>query len=109
MRSKVVFDHRIANDLSTGPQRRRHQLRYIHTSGENIVDNGDLGLDRLGMIRGQEGSLCSPSQDPPRVILCSAQRYAHRQIVSDGAKDTFVHNIHTSYDYDHEIHKVKRV
>ena len=61
---------------------------HIHTSGENIVDNGDLGLDSLGMIRGRAGSSGSPSQDPPRVIFGSAQRYAHRQIVSDGAKDT---------------------
>ena len=82
---------------------------YIHTSGENTVDNGDLGLDRLGMIRGQQGSTCSPSQDPPRVIFCSAQRYAHRQIVSDGGERHAVHSVHTSYDYDYEIHKVKRV
>ena len=82
---------------------------HIHTSGENIVDNGDLGLDRLGVIRGQEGSTCSPSQDPPRVIFGSAQPHAHLQIVSDGGERHVLHSIHSSYDYDDEIHKVKRV
>jgi hypothetical protein len=60
----------------------------VHTSGENIVDNGDLGPDGLGMIRGQAGSSGNPSQDPPRVIFCSALRYAHRQIGPDLVKDT---------------------
>jgi hypothetical protein len=64
-------------------------MMYIHTSGENIVDNGDLGLDSLGMIRGQARSSGNPSQDPPRVIFCSAHQYPHHEIVSDWVKDTF--------------------
>ena len=60
----------------------------VHTSGENIVDNGDLGRDSVGMIGGQTGSSSSPSQDPPRVIFCSAPRHAHPQICSDLVKDT---------------------
>jgi hypothetical protein len=47
-----------------------------------------LGLDGLGKIRGQAESAGNSSQNPPRVIFCSAQPYAHRQITSDWVKDT---------------------
>ena len=59
----------------------------VHTSGENIVDNGDLGRDSLGMIRGQAGSSGNPSQDPPRVIFCSSQWDAPAKIGPDLVKD----------------------
>jgi hypothetical protein len=73
----IVFDHACQTiDIA------------YHTSGENLVENVDLGSDSLGKIRGQAASSGSASQDPPRVILCSAQRSAHREIVPDLVKDT---------------------
>jgi hypothetical protein len=70
------------------PSPRRTQEIAKHTGGDNVVDNGDLGLSILGMSGVQASWTVSGSQDPPRVIFFSSQEYAHRRIGSDWAKDT---------------------